>query len=65
MRNANDTKPINPIAARDLVLEEPNGLVTESTLRALIDHGWPTPAILAEIPGVSATEIEHLRARAA
>lgn len=67
MRNANDTDTLtlNPIAARDLLLEEPSGFVVESTIRQLLDRGWPAGVIMAEIPGVTAHAIAVAQAQRA
>ncbi len=50
---------VNPIALRDLLLEEPNGFVRESAIRDLVDRGWPVHAILAELPGVSEQDVRN------
>ncbi len=52
------TTNVNPINLRDQLLEEPpNGFVREGAIRDLVRRGWPTSAILAELPGVSEREV--------
>lgn len=51
------TTSVNPINLRDLLLEEPNGFVREGAIRDLVRRGWPMPAILAELPGVSEQDV--------
>lgn len=54
-----NTKPPNPIDLRDQILEEPNALVTEATIRDLVRRGWPMVSILAELPGVSEQDVRR------
>lgn len=57
-------RDVNPIALRDLVIDEPNGRILEDALLRLVARGWPTEAILAELPGVSESEVRRARERA-
>lgn len=58
----------NPIAMRDLVIDESNRFVIDGAIATLIDRGWPVQAICAELPGVSEADVRRVgvqRARAA
>lgn len=54
-----NTKAPNPIELRDQILEEPNALITEATVRDLVRRGWPMVSILAELPGVSEADVRR------
>ncbi len=51
----------NPIDLRDLIVGEANGFVLTCTIRDLVARGWPTEAILAELPTVSEADIRRAR----